>query len=197
HERAAQTGARPHSRRAWRWASGNGAGRWQRQCRATHRRVGRGGAHHCGDITCGCHLPKICHYSALCQTSLHFSAMRDRFHRILRYLRRHWRWGVRGAITVWLLNALVPAPPRALLGPPQTVETQHPLVCVHTRLVEEVDEWKIQRSLQLVREMGADTIVEFFPWAYVEHTKDEYDWSNVDRIIRHARNQGIHIIARM
>lgn len=123
--------------------------------------------------------------------------MRDRFHRILRYLRRHWRWGVRGAITVWLLNALVPASPRALLGPPQTVETQHPLVCVHTRLVEEVDEWKIQRSLQLVREMGADTIVEFFPWAYVEHTKDEYDWSNIDRIIRHARNQGIHIIARM
>lgn len=123
--------------------------------------------------------------------------MPDQFHRFLQHLRRNWRWYLRGVIAWWLLGALVPAAPRALLDTPQTVETQHPLVCVHTRLVEEVDEWKIQHSLQLVREMGADTIVEFFPWAYVEHTEDEYDWTNVDRIVRHARNQGIHIIARM
>jgi hypothetical protein len=112
-------------------------------------------------------------------------------------IRRCWRWAARAVLGWALLGALVPAAPRAPLGTPQTVETEHPLVCVHTRLIEEVDEWKIQRSLQLVREMGADTIVEFFPWAYIENVEDRYDWSNVDRIVRHARNQGIHIIARM
>ena len=117
--------------------------------------------------------------------------------RLSQIVSRTWRWAARG-LAVWLLlGALVPAAPRAPLGPPRTVETEHPQVCVHTRLIEEVDEWKIQRSLQLVREMGADTVVEFFPWAYIEDTEDQYEWSNVDRIVRHARNQGIHIIARM
>jgi hypothetical protein len=64
-------------------------------------------------------------------------------------------------------------------------------------LIDEVHEWVIQRSLQLVREMGADTIVEFFPWAYAEASEDSYDWVSFDRIVRHARNQGLHIIARM
>ena len=87
--------------------------------------------------------------------------------------------------------------PRSPLGPPQTVITTHPQVCVHTRLIDEVWEWKIQRTLQLVREMGANTIVEFFPWAYVEGTEDFYDWTPFDRIIRHAENQGLKVIARM
>lgn len=68
---------------------------------------------------------------------------------------------------------------------------------MHTRLIDEVYEWKIQRSLQLVREMGADTIVEFFPWAYVEGSRGRYDWASADRIVSHARSQGLKIIARM
>lgn len=112
-------------------------------------------------------------------------------------LRNHWRWLMRAAIALWILSYLAPAGPRAPLGPAQSVETVKSQVCVHTRLIDEVYEWKIQRSLQLVREMGADTIVEFFPWAYVEKADDQYDWESVDRIVRHARNQGIRIIARM
>ena len=96
-----------------------------------------------------------------------------------------------------LLGALVPAQPRAPLGAPQTVETTKPQLCMHTRLIDEVEEWKIQHSLELIREMGAPTIVEFFPWAYIEGTEDRYDWTTADRIIRHARNQGIHVIARL
>ncbi|MBZ0277875.1 MAG: beta-galactosidase [Anaerolineae bacterium] len=110
---------------------------------------------------------------------------------------RHWRWYLRFSITWICLTALIPAPPRAALEAPQTVETIKPQVCVHTRLIDEVFEWKIQRSLQMVRQMGADTIVEFFPWAYAEPQKGVYDWASFDRIVRHARNQGIHIIARM
>ena len=81
---------------------------------------------------------------------------------------RKWPWLLR-FILIWLMLGLVsPALPRAPLEAQQTVDTTKPMVCVHTRLIDEVYEWKIQRSLQLVREMGATTIVEFFPWAYAE-----------------------------
>jgi polysaccharide biosynthesis protein PslG len=106
-------------------------------------------------------------------------------------------WLVRAFVAWVLLGALVPAQPRAPLGAPQTVATTKPQLCMHTRLIDEVEEWKIQHSLELVREMGAPTIVEFFPWAYIEGTEDRYDWTTADRIIRQARNQGIHIIARL
>lgn len=106
-------------------------------------------------------------------------------------------WGLRLFLFWGLVTSIAPPLSRAPLGPPQTVQTTKPQVCVHTRLIDEVHEWKIQRSLQHVREMGAQTIVEFFPWAYIEHSKGQYDWSQADRIVRHARNQGLHIIARM
>jgi hypothetical protein len=110
---------------------------------------------------------------------------------------RSWRWYLRAGIFLICLNALMPAMPRALLQKPQIVQVVQPQLCVHTRLIDEVDEWKIQRSLQLVRQMGADTIVEFFPWAYIEANENHYEWGQVDRIVRHATNQGIKIIARM
>src|SRR5882724_5435598 len=89
---------------------------------------------------------------------------------------REWPWLVR-FILIWLILGLVsPAQPRAPLEAQQTVDTTKPMVCVHTRLIDEVYEWKIQRSLQLVREMGATTIVEFFPWAYGEPARGQYSW---------------------
>lgn len=81
--------------------------------------------------------------------------------------------------------------------PPQQVETVDPRVCVHTRLTDEVEEYKVQRTLRMVREMGASTIVELLPWAYVEREKGVYDWNHPDRIIDHAENQGLQIIARL
>lgn len=112
-------------------------------------------------------------------------------------LRHHWRWHLRALIAWLILSNLAATGPRATLEQPQIVHTAKPQVCVHTRLIDEVWEWKIQRSLQLVREMGADTIVEFFPWAYIENSPGRYDWVSTDRIVRHAQNQGISIIARM
>ncbi|PJF44729.1 MAG: hypothetical protein CUN55_02495 [Phototrophicales bacterium] len=83
------------------------------------------------------------------------------------------------------------------LDPPQTVFTNDPRLCVHTRLTDEVEEWKIQETLRMVREMGAPTIVEFFAWAYIETAPEEYNWSHADRIVKHAQNQGLTIIARL
>jgi polysaccharide biosynthesis protein PslG len=112
-------------------------------------------------------------------------------------IRRYWQWGARLLVLWGCLTLLIPAEPRVLLDPPQTVNTTQPLMCVHTRFTDEVFEWKIQKSLQLMREMGADTIVEFFPWAYYEPSKGRYDWSQPDKIVLHAKNQGIRVIARI
>ena len=123
------------------------------------------------------------------------------FRRNLSYLigqlRRHWHWGVRLLLVGLVVVRLNPAEPHAPLGPPQTVTSQQPHVCVHTRLIDEVDTWKIQQSLQMVRQMGGDHIVEFFPWAYIENERGVYNWQLPDRIMRHAENQGIRVIARM
>ena len=123
--------------------------------------------------------------------------MTKRFSWLYTFTHTHWAWGVRLVVFWLLLTSIGPPVPRAPLGPPQSVDAEKPHVCVHTRLIDEVWEWKTQRSLQLVREMGADTIVEFFPWAYVESVEGRYDWESVDRIVRHAENQGLRIIARM
>src|SRR3954451_8570954 len=116
---------------------------------------------------------------------------------VLLTLRRLLPWAIRALIAYWIIGALIPAQPRAPLGTPQTVATTQPELCMHTRLIDEVEEWKIQRSLVLVREMGAGTIVEFFPWAYIEGSENQFDWSSADRIVNQARNQGLHIIARL
>lgn len=109
-----------------------------------------------------------------------------------------WRnWGIRLGLLWLLLAPLHPAPPRAIMGSPETAETNQPLLCMHTRLIDEVEEWKIQRSLQMVRELGADTIVELFPWAYFESDPGRFNWQQADRILQHAENQGIQVIARL
>ncbi len=112
-------------------------------------------------------------------------------------LARRWPLLLRLTLIALLFNALLPAEPRATPQAQQTVVSALPQLCVHTRLIDEVWEWKIQRSLQLVRELGANTIVEFFPWAYMEPAPGNINWGLADRIMRHARNQGLRVIARM
>ena len=110
------------------------------------------------------------------------------------------RWnGVlsRALLLLILLRLLLPAPILIAPGAPQTVSTEHANVGVHTRLSDEVEEWKIQRSLQLVREMGAPWIVEFFPWAYYQAADGDIAWEHPDQVISHAHAQGLTIIARL
>lgn len=101
------------------------------------------------------------------------------------------------ALVLSLVLTSRPPPRRIQLGEPQVVQTTKPHVCAHTLLENEVDEWKIQRSLQLAREMGVTTIVQFFPWAYFEPQQGQFNWNQIDLIVRHARNQGLRIIARL
>jgi hypothetical protein len=98
------------------------------------------------------------------------------------------------ALVLWAVRA-----PRVLvvLDPPQRVTTTNPVAGVHTRLTDEVEAWKIQRTLRMVRRMGTPWIVEFFPWPYIEPQEGEFNWGHTDTVIRHAENQGLTVIARL
>lgn len=83
------------------------------------------------------------------------------------------------------------------LGPQQTVRTVNPKIGVHTRLTDEVEPAKIKRTLEMVREMGAPWIVEYFPWAYIEPLPGIFDWKHADLVVDHANRQGLTVIARL
>jgi hypothetical protein len=68
---------------------------------------------------------------------------------------------------------------------------------IHTRLTDEVEPWKIKRTLEMVREMGSPWIVEFFPWAYYEPAPGRFDWIHADLVVDMARRQGLTVIARL
>jgi hypothetical protein len=91
------------------------------------------------------------------------------------------------------------APPPILvtLGAPQTVRTRNPKIGIHTRLTDEVEEWKIKKTLEMVREMGAPWIVEYFPWGYIESEEGRFDWAHADQVVDHAQRQGLTVIARL
>lgn len=89
-------------------------------------------------------------------------------------------------------------PPALDLPPQQQVQTNNPLIGVHTRLSGVGDEAYIRERLTQVREMGASWIVELFPWAYVQpRSRYGYDWSGADMVINHARRQGLTVVARL
>src|SRR4051794_11763078 len=83
------------------------------------------------------------------------------------------------------------------LGPQQTVQTINPKMGIHTRLTDEVEPWKIKKTLEMVREMGAPWIVEYFPWAYVENQPGQFSWNHTDLVIDHANRQGLKVVARL
>lgn len=95
------------------------------------------------------------------------------------------------------LVAGVPFSPLVSLGPQQAVRSVNPKMGVHTRLTDEVEPWKIKRTLEMVREMGTPWIVEYFPWAYHEPSQGSFDWGHADMVVDHARSQGVTVIARL
>jgi hypothetical protein len=98
------------------------------------------------------------------------------------------------AFILWSIRA-----PHVLVvpDPPQEVITTNPVAGVHTRLTDEVEVWKIQRTLRMVRKMGTPWIVEYFPWPYIEPREDAFNWSHSDTVIKYAENQGLTVIARL
>jgi hypothetical protein len=100
-------------------------------------------------------------------------------------------------LAVLALLAGAPIYPLVALGPQQAVRSIDPKMGVHTRLTDEVEPWKIKRTLEMVREMGASWTVEYFPWAYYEPSPGNFDWTHADLVVDHARRQGLTVIARL
>ncbi len=98
-------------------------------------------------------------------------------------------------VVIYALGALPPV--LVTLGPQQTVRTNNAKLGIHTRLTDEVEEWKIKKSLEMVREMGASWIVDYIPWGYIESDEGRYDWDHADKVVDHARRQGLTVIARL
>jgi hypothetical protein len=110
---------------------------------------------------------------------------------------RFWvRW-VSFLALIWAFHNLSPPYPLVVLDAQQTVLTHNPKIGVHTRLTDEVELWKIQRTLRMVGDMGAPWIVEFFPWPYIEPAEGKFVWDHSDHVIDHARSQGLRVIARL
>ncbi len=105
-------------------------------------------------------------------------------------------WRGLGLLVVALLVATSTWQP-LILGPPRQVESINPKIGVHTRLTDEVEPWKILRTLEMVREMGASWIVEYFPWWYYEPSPGRYSWEHPDMVINFAVHEGLTVIARL
>ncbi len=115
----------------------------------------------------------------------------------LTHLLRQPAWLLRAALVLAIFSWPRPPGVRVDLGAPQTVHTQHPVVCMHTRLTDEVEPWKVLRTLEMVRQVGAPTIVEYFPWAYHEGAPGEFGWGHADMVVDYAANQGLAVVARL
>jgi GH35 family endo-1,4-beta-xylanase len=74
---------------------------------------------------------------------------------------------------------------------------RHAIVGVHTRLTDEVEPWKIQRSFQMANEMGARWAVEYFPWGYIEYGDGRFDWRHSDLVVNAAYAAGLTLVARL
>ncbi len=103
------------------------------------------------------------------------------------------------ALTVWRAVILpLEDPNRLRLPEPQQVVTELPKLGVHTRLTDEVEQTKIQYTLEMVRDMGAAWDVEYFPWNYIQKGgPGSWDWSHTDLVVNHANRQGLKLIARL
>jgi len=103
------------------------------------------------------------------------------------------------ALLAWqLVMAPLLNPNQLRLPAQQQVETRLPKLGVHTRLTDEVEQPKIQRTLEMAREMGAAWDVEYFPWNYIQRSgPNDWDWSHADLVVDHAQQQGLRLIARL
>jgi polysaccharide biosynthesis protein PslG len=109
--------------------------------------------------------------------------------------RRFLRAGIGGLV---LAAALLPGPTSALLSAAgKPITTTNPLIGVHTRLTDEVEEWKIASTLQSARNMGASWVVEYFPWAYGEPEPGVFRWEHSDLVVKYAVSQGLNVVARI
>jgi hypothetical protein len=106
-----------------------------------------------------------------------------------------------------ILIRLTQAPPETAPYAPIAQVNLNPYA-VNTFLEQEVEEVKIRRSLQMIRDAGFRWIRQQFPWEDIEiHGKGDFQdrrtqppktaWEKYDRIVELAQEYGLEIIARL
>ena len=104
----------------------------------------------------------------------------------------------------WLLQQFRRPPDTAPMVP--IAHTGLPPYGINTFLEQEVEEEKIELSLQLISDAGFSWIRQQFPWEDIEiydkgdfwdHQWDQSAWDKYDRLVDMAEAHGIEIIARL
>ena len=68
---------------------------------------------------------------------------------------------------------------------------------VNSFLDREVEDWKKERTFQMMQEAGIGWLKQYFPWEEIEARKGQYDWAKFDTIVDMAGRHGIKVIARL
>jgi hypothetical protein len=68
---------------------------------------------------------------------------------------------------------------------------------VHTRLTDEVEEWKIKRTLEMVREWARRGSSSISPGPMSRNSRAATTGTHSDLVIDHANRQGLQVIARL
>lgn len=105
------------------------------------------------------------------------------------------------------LGPLAPreAASRADAGAPQYPYTALNPYGVNTFLEREVEDWKREKTLQMMADAGIGWMKQLFPWTEIEPKRGRYwddkynqdSWDKYDRIVALAEKYGVHIIARL
>jgi hypothetical protein len=112
-------------------------------------------------------------------------------------------WQLRG-LGYLALSLIQPARDTADFAPMKYTDVNP--FAINTFFDQEVEEWKIRKSLELIRDAGFHWIRQEFPWEDIEkpakgqhwETKFGYStWLKYDRIVELAREYNIEIIARL
>lgn len=68
---------------------------------------------------------------------------------------------------------------------------------VNTFLEREVEQWKTDKTLDLLQQANIGWIKQQFLWAGIETSKGQLNWDKWDTIVRKATDRGIKVIARL
>lgn len=97
-----------------------------------------------------------------------------------------------------------PAPPSTSASGSRTEETSSPNPYtdlnpygVNTFLEREVEQWKTDRTLDLLQQAHIGWIKQQFLWAGIETSKGQFNWDKWDTIVQKVTDRGIKIIARL
>jgi photosystem II stability/assembly factor-like uncharacterized protein len=87
-------------------------------------------------------------------------------------------------------SAALPASHRQELPKPPEAGGNAPRYGVHTLVADE-------RTLPLAAELGADTVVQLFPWREIEPTQGQFLWQTADEAVAGAEYYGLNLIVRL